>query len=340
MPASAWVGAGGSNGSAPGLTIDATDGATGAAGAGGSTTGDEIGDRDGGSGAKPARLGDSGTLLCSSAWCIDAQSASSLISVGFGSANTATGAATGAGVSGAVKRSAAAGMSATGVAAAAPTTSRMDFGTTECEKRDLALAAATGMGLLVTRGGNRVGGILLRGSETTTVPPRSGRKHLLSLLERVLATPRADGSGPVDLAGGLRTVGAMAPRRGLVVVISDFDGDPQEWGTAIGVVALRHSVLCIETTDPRDRELPRAGLIEFMDPATGSVREVNTDSARVRADYAAAATERSELIRSTIRGAGADHLVLSTDGDWVMDLARHVSRRRHRSEVMAGSAPR
>ena len=216
--------------------------------------------------------------------------------------------------------------------------SRMDFGTTECEKRDLALAAATGMGLLVTRGGNRVGGILLRGSETTTVPPRSGRKHLLSLLERVLATPRADGSGPVDLAGGLRTVGAMAPRRGLVVVISDFDGDPQEWGTAIGVVALRHSVLCIETTDPRDRELPRAGLIEFMDPATGSVREVNTDSARVRADYAAAATERSELIRSTIRGAGADHLVLSTDGDWVMDLARHVSRRRHRSRPRPGRA--
>lgn len=218
--------------------------------------------------------------------------------------------------------------------------SRMDFGTAACEKRDLALAAAAGMGLLVTRGGNRVGGVLLRGSATVTVPPRSGRRHLLGLLERVMTTAREDGSGPVQLDMGLRRVGSMAPRRGLVVVISDFDGDPEQWGTALGVVALRHSVLCIEILDPRDTELPRVGLLEFQDPATGTVREVNTDNARTRERYATEARARRELIRSTVRNAGADHLLLRTDGDWVMDLARHVSRRRHRAEVMAGTATR
>ncbi|MEZ5238581.1 MAG: DUF58 domain-containing protein [Microthrixaceae bacterium] len=218
--------------------------------------------------------------------------------------------------------------------------SRMDFGTAAFEKRDLALAAAAGMGLLVNRGGNRVGAVLLRGSETTTVPPRSGRKHLLGLLERIMASPRADGSGPVDLEVGLRRVGGMARRRGLVVVVSDFDGDPESWRAAMGAVALRHSVLCIQCVDPRDLELPAAGLVPFADPATGSVREVNTDSARVRAAYAEEASAHQELVRSTIRSAGADHLVLRTDGDWVMDLAKHVSRRRHRAEVMAGRAPR
>jgi uncharacterized protein (DUF58 family) len=210
--------------------------------------------------------------------------------------------------------------------------SRMDFGTATCEKRDLALAAAAGIGLLVTGGGNRVGGVLLRGEDTTTVPPRSGRKHLLGL--------REDGTGPAQLDRALRAVGSMAPRRGLVVVISDFGTDPEAWGTALGTVAIRHSVLCIEVLDPRDLELPKAGMIECVDPATGAVREVNTDSARVRERYAAAAADQREAIRSTIRGCGADHLVLRTDGDWVMDLARHVSRRRHRAEVMAGSTPR
>lgn len=218
--------------------------------------------------------------------------------------------------------------------------SRMDFGTAAFEKRDLALAAAAGIGLLVTRGGNRVGAVLLRGNQTTTIPPRGGRKHLLALLERVMSTPREDGSGPVDLRAGLQRVGAMAPRRGLVVVISDFDGDPATWETAMGAVALRHSVLCIECTDPRDAELPRAGLVPFVDPATGSVRDVNTNSAKVRRSYAAAAGARRESVRAAIRGTGADHLTLSTDGDWVMDLARHVSRRRRRAEVMAGSTPR
>ncbi len=173
--------------------------------------------------------------------------------------------------------------------------SRMDFGTAAFEKRDLALAAAAGMGLLVNRGGNRVGAVLIRGSETTTIPPRGGRKHLLGILERTMSSPRADGSGPVDLRAGLRRVGAMARRRGLVVVISDFDGDPSDWETALGALSLRHSVLCIECIDPRDGELPKAGLIEFVDPATGAVREVNTDSAKVRRAYAC----RS---RTTFRG--------------------------------------
>ncbi len=218
--------------------------------------------------------------------------------------------------------------------------SRMDFGTAGCEKRDLALAAAAGMGLLVTRGGNRVGALLLRGDDVLTVPPRSGRKHLLALLERTMETPRADGSGPAQLEVGLRRAGSMARRRGLVVVISDFGTDPSEWATALGVIGLRHSVLCIEVLDPRDLELPRAGTIEFVDPATGAVREVNTSSNSVRANYASSAAQQRELIREAIRGSGADHLLLRTDRDWVMDLVRHVSRRRHRAELSAGSPPR
>jgi uncharacterized protein (DUF58 family) len=218
--------------------------------------------------------------------------------------------------------------------------SRLDFGTARCEKRDLVLAAAAGIGLLVSRGGNRVGSVVLRGSECSTVPPRSGRTHLLGLLERVMDTPREDGSGAARLDVALARVGSIARRRGLVVVISDFATDPAQWGTPLGTVALRHSLLCIQVLDPRDLELPDVGSMEFSDPATGDVREVNTSSARVRRDYAAAAALQQEAIRSTIRGSGAHLLELRTDRDWLMDLAAYVSRRRRRAEVLAGRPQR
>jgi uncharacterized protein (DUF58 family) len=218
--------------------------------------------------------------------------------------------------------------------------SRLDFGTARCEKRDLVLAAAAGIGLLVSRGGNRVGSVILRGAECSTVPPRSGRTHLLGMMERIMDTPRLDGSGPAQLDVALRRVGSMARRRGLVVVISDFATDPDRWGPALGTVALRHSVLCIECLDPRDLELPDVGPIELLDPATGEVREINTSSTRVRHDYAAAAAQQREHIRDTIRGGGAHHLELRTDRDWLMDLARYVSRRRRRAEVLAGGPQR
>jgi uncharacterized protein (DUF58 family) len=218
--------------------------------------------------------------------------------------------------------------------------SRLDFGTVNCEKRDLALAAAAGVGILTARGGNRVGAVVVRGAESTTVPPRSGRRHLLGLLERVLQSPRADGSGPADLAGALRRLGAMAPRRGLVVVISDFLEDLTAWSTALGVVALRHAVLCIEVVDPRELELPAVGVMHVEDPATGRVREIDTSDAALRRRYADAAAEQQRAIAAAVRGAGADHLVLRTDGDWLLDLARHVSARRRRAEVLAGRPTR
>ncbi len=95
---------------------------------------------------------------------------------------------------------------------------RLDFGTALCEKRDLVLAASAGVGLLTGRGGNRVGAMILRGQDITTVPPRHGRTHLLAILDRVLGSPREDGTGPSDLPHGAqadRGHGAAArPGRG------------------------------------------------------------------------------------------------------------------------------
>jgi len=217
---------------------------------------------------------------------------------------------------------------------------RLDFGTASCEKRDLALAAAAGVGLLTGRGGNRVGALMVRGDDITTVPPRNGRTHLLGILERIMDTPRGDGSGEADLAGVLRRAGAIAPRRGLVVVISDFLQDPERWRTALGALSMRHAVLCIEVVDPREVEMPPVGMIQFSDPATGATREVNTNDPTTRARFAEAAARQRAAITGAIRGAGADRLQLRTDRDWVLDLARYVSQRRRRAELAATTAPR
>ena len=56
----------------------------------------------------------------------------------------------------------------------------------------------------------------------------------------------------------------------------------------------------------------------------------------LRERYAAAAAEQRADIAATIRRAGADHLVLDTGSDWVLDMAKHVANRRHRAQVGAG----
>jgi uncharacterized protein (DUF58 family) len=214
----------------------------------------------------------------------------------------------------------------------------LDFGTAAHEKRDLALEAAAAVGFLTARSGNRLGGLLLRpGGPPVVVPARGGRVHLQALLSRVLDAPRADGAGATDLGDGMHRLAAGMRRRGLAVVISDFiDGDsltgPFAWEHALRRLAVRHDVLAVEVVDPRELELPAVGVLQVVDTETGALREVQTADPRLRERYASAAASQRAAIAAAIRSSGADHLVLRTDRDWLLDLVRFVLLRRKRFE--------
>jgi len=210
----------------------------------------------------------------------------------------------------------------------------LEFGTAFCEKRDLAISAAAAVGFLTARTGNRIGGLLLQPEGTVTVPARGGRDHMMALLHRVIRAERG-GRGVTDLGAGITRMGVTNRRRGLAVVISDFLGD-DGWVRPLGRLAVRHETLCVEIVDPRELELPSVGVLQLVDPSTGRLHEVQTANPRLRRRYAEAAAAQRAAIADGIRSAGADHLQLRTDRDWLLDLIHFVAARRQR---VRGSAP-
>lgn len=205
----------------------------------------------------------------------------------------------------------------------------LDFGTAQCTKRDLALAAAAAAGFLTLRSGNRLGAVLLTSQGRVTIPARPGRKHLRSVLHRIHSAPRGDGGGPTDLESGIRQLVAPGHRRGLAVLISDFL-TPTTWQRPVRLVARRHDVLAVEVLDPRELALPDVGMLVVSDPETGQQLEIETDQNDLVERYAEAAHAQRLAIAGALRGSGIDHLVLRTDRDWLLDLVRFVTLRRHR----------
>jgi uncharacterized protein (DUF58 family) len=204
----------------------------------------------------------------------------------------------------------------------------VDFGTAACEKRDLVVAAAATFGFLTSRDGNRVGALVFGPGEPEIVPPRSGRAALFGLLARLERRERAV-EGSASLAAALRRARLAARRRSLVVVVSDLI-DPGPWERELRALAARHDVVVAELRDPRERELPPVGLLTLVDPETGRRLEVQTADARLRARFAEAAAAQLAARARSVKGAGAAHLVLSTDRDWVLDVVRFVAARRRR----------
>jgi uncharacterized protein (DUF58 family) len=208
----------------------------------------------------------------------------------------------------------------------------LDFGTADMEKRDLAVAAVAAVGLLTAKIGNRFGAVIVRDDGVSQLPARQGRDHLMAVLHRLHAAPRAEAGGTADLAAGIRRLSIPSHRRGMAVVVSDLLA-PDGWQQELRRVATRHDLLVVEVIDPRELELPDVGTLSLVDPETGRLREVQTRSAKLRSRYAEAAREQRDEHARAIREAGGDHLVLRTDSDWLFDLVRFVALRRRRMEA-------
>lgn len=221
----------------------------------------------------------------------------------------------------------------------------VDFGTALSEKRELVLAASTAVVHLTARGGNRVGALVSNGEQTYRIPALPGTAHARHVIRRIAATPRAPEQGGANLAALLESLRRPPGRRGLLAVVSDFidsatPSQPPAWERELRALSQRHQLLGIEVLDPRELELPAAGLITFADPETGRQLEVQTSAATVRRDYAAAAQAQRAAIAAALRRAGAAHLQLRTDRDWLRDVVAFVLAQRHAGLASPAKAAR
>ncbi|GIM96922.1 DUF58 domain-containing protein [Paractinoplanes toevensis] len=219
----------------------------------------------------------------------------------------------------------------------------LDFGTAQWLKRDLVVAAATAMAHLTVRGGNRIGAVVGTGSGSlgkgrkkntepaaapmVRLPARPGRKEAQGLLRSIARTQIRPGR--TDLGELVDMLNRPPRRRGVAVVISDFMAPVDGWARPVRMLAVRHDVLAIEVVDPRELELPDVGVLALADPETGEMHEVQTSDAKLRRRYAEAAAEQRGAIARALRAAGAAHLRLRTDTDWLLDMVRFVAAQRH-----------
>ncbi len=210
------------------------------------------------------------------------------------------------------------------------TSPSMQFGTADRRKADVAEGVAIAVGHLATRRGNRLGLVTFGDSNPRALPPRQGRVGLIGLLSALRREPDETQTGATSLGAAIRKTNALARQRSLVVVVSDFRG-ARDWRRQLLELASRHDVVAVEIRDPREQELSNVGVLWLVDPETGKQLRVDTRSRKLRERFAAAASaERGDISRA-LSSVGARHVVLTTEGDWLRELAVFLRRSRSRT---------
>jgi uncharacterized protein (DUF58 family) len=205
-------------------------------------------------------------------------------------------------------------------------TRSLDWGTARCLKRDLAVEFSAVVGQLLIGRGNRVGALLFDDRVRSIITPSAGRTALLQLIARLERAAESPADGPTDLGRALREAGRLIRRPSMLVLISDFM-TPGGWQQPLSSLAIRHELIAVWITDPREGEIPDVGVVTFEDPESGHQILVDTGSAQLRARFQDAAEEQRETIRADLLRARAAVAELSTAAELVPQLVAFIKRR-------------
>jgi len=210
----------------------------------------------------------------------------------------------------------------------------LEYGSAANSKRELEAELASVLALSATRNNDKVGLILFTDEVELYVPPKKGRFHVLRVAREILgARPRHRGT---DVERALRFASDVTSRRAVVFLLSDFEtpaATPARLAglrDAVRLVRRRHDLVAMQIHDPRERVLPKVGLLTLEDAETGELVEIDTGKAKVRRRFEQLAeTHRLETNRM-LRREGVDTLEVDTSKPYLPALMGFFKTRERR----------
>jgi uncharacterized protein (DUF58 family) len=204
------------------------------------------------------------------------------------------------------------------------------FGSGTRPKAEVAAEITCLLALSAIKNQDKVGLILFSDRIEKSIPPRKGRTAALRLVREVLAAEETRRG--TDLAAALRFLNQAQKRRAVVFIISDFMDTGYE--RELRVTARHHDVVCCHVSDPREQELPNAGLVEIQDPETGELMLLDTSSRHLREAFREAARREDDEVKRLFRRNKIDALALSTERPVIEDV--HTLFRKRQSRAARG----
>lgn len=217
----------------------------------------------------------------------------------------------------------------------------LGFGSAEVAKRELAAELASVLAFSAIRNNDKVGMLLFTNEVESYIPPKKGRQHVLRLIREVLFfNPQQKGT---NIAEALRTLNRLVKRRAICFLISDFiTEDTLAWirpsttpaqdnlERILSVTSRRHDLICVEISDPRERHLPRVGIVTLEDAESSEQIEIDTNNERIRSLYAMQNQRRRESLRAQFRRTGVDSFTVLTEDPYIHSLRAFFKRRSSR----------
>ena len=215
----------------------------------------------------------------------------------------------------------------------------LDLGSRDFDKRHLVARLVATFAFSAISNNDKVGLIGFTDRVEVFVLPRSGRKHVLAVISRVLThEPQSRGTDP---AIALEYLARLTKGQGVAILVSDFVdalGDDPEGPAArrfehtLKIARRRHDVIPIRVEDPMELALPALGIVAAEDlELLGLAGDTVVDLGRRQSErYAKLVADERDAFDRLMRKLSLDTMSITCGDDWQRPLVAYFARRNRR----------
>jgi len=200
------------------------------------------------------------------------------------------------------------------------------FGSVKQLKSQRAAELCSVLAFSAIRNNDKVGLIIFTDKIEKFIPPRKGLRHVLRVIREALYY-KPEGRG-TDIKGALEYLNRVTKRRTISFLISDFID--KDYKKILSVSNKRHDIVAVSITDPREIDLPDAGIIKLNDAETKEGFYVDTGDAGFRRSYKRDALSRSGERKKLLSSVNVDNIEIRTDTPYTKELIKFFKARERR----------
>ncbi|MEP0861272.1 MAG: DUF58 domain-containing protein [Ignavibacterium sp.] len=200
------------------------------------------------------------------------------------------------------------------------------FGSKEKTKQRIAAEVSAILSFSALKNNDKVGLLLFTDKIEKFVPPRKGRKHVLRIVREVLSF-KPEGN-QTNLKAALEYLNRAVKKRAIVFLLSDFIDEGFE--KILRIVSKKHDLIGLVLEDKREKEIPKIGLVKFVDPETQQESWIDTNSKVFQRNFITYTKQLSERRKFIFRSNKIDSVNIRTGENYIKPLVQFFKLRERR----------
>ena len=200
------------------------------------------------------------------------------------------------------------------------------FGTFDKTKQQIASEISAILAFSALKNNDKVGLLLFSDKIELFVPPRKGKSHVLRIIREVLSFEPTSNGTNIKIA--LEYFNSLIKKRSIVFLLSDFIDTGYD--KILKIIGKKHDLIGVVINDPKEKVLPKAGLIKFIDSESKEVRILDSSNKDIQKWFNRRLNDTVNYRKNLFLSGKLDQIEIDTSKNYIKPLVDFFKLRERR----------